>query len=184
MICPAAWNCRQGGRLESRSAKNRCRTMAEQIPLSQRASAVDPELDAARSDKTHEIAPDLAYRRLGIVNVVFFGRPGAGDRQWVLVDTGIPGTKGFIRQATDERFGPGARPAAIVLTHGHFDHVGDLPGLAERWDVPVYAHPLEMPYLTGRSSSPPPDPAVGGGAMSFLSRLYPRGPIDLGRRAV
>ncbi len=48
--------------------------------------------------------------------------------------------------------------------------------------MPVYAHDLEMPYLTGRSKYPPPDPAVGGGAMSFLSRLYPRGPIDLGAR--
>jgi glyoxylase-like metal-dependent hydrolase (beta-lactamase superfamily II) len=37
-----------------------------------------------------------------------------------------------------------------------------------------------MPYLTGRSSYPPPDPTVGGGAMAFLSRFYPRGPIDLG----
>ena len=40
--------------------------MAEQIPLSDSASAVDPEIDAARNDKTHEIAPDLAYRRLGM----------------------------------------------------------------------------------------------------------------------
>jgi hypothetical protein len=47
--------------------------MPEQIPLSSGASAVDAELDAARNDQTHEIAPDLAYRRLGIVNVVFYG---------------------------------------------------------------------------------------------------------------
>ena len=38
------------------------------------------------------------------------------------------------------------------------------------------------PYLSGRSSYPPPDPTVGGGAVSALSRFYPRGPINLGRR--
>ncbi|MEO8226547.1 MAG: MBL fold metallo-hydrolase, partial [Gemmatimonadota bacterium] len=75
-------------------------------------------------------------------------------------------------------FGDGSRPAAIILTHGHFDHIGALAELAVRWSVPVYAHPLEMPYLTGRSAYPPPDPSVGGGAMSVLSRFYPSGPFD------
>ena len=50
--------------------------------------------------------------------------------------------------------------------------------------MPVYAHDLEMPYVTGRSAYPPPDPTVGGGAMARMSYVYPRGPIDLGRRAL
>jgi glyoxylase-like metal-dependent hydrolase (beta-lactamase superfamily II) len=153
--------------------------MAQQIPLSPDASALDPELDAARNDKTHQIAPDLAYRRLGIVNVIFWGMPGAGDRQWVLVDAGLMGTKTFIKSAAAQRFGESARPAAIVLTHGHFDHVGALPDLAEEWDAPVYAHALELPYLDGRASYPPGDPSVGGGAMATLARFYPRGPVDV-----
>jgi glyoxylase-like metal-dependent hydrolase (beta-lactamase superfamily II) len=49
------------------------------------------------------------------------------------------------------------------------------------WDVPVYAHTLELPYLTGRASYPPPDPTAGGGAMTWSSFLYPKHPIDLGR---
>ena len=72
-----------------------------------------------------------------------------------------------------------ARPQAIILTHGHFDHTGAVEELLKNWDVPVYAHPREMPYLTGQIKYPPPDPGVGGGLMSFISPLYPRGPVDI-----
>ena len=128
------------------------------------------------------IVRDLAYMRDRIVNVFFHGEPEAGDRRWVLIDTGLYGSAARIERAAAARFGEDARPAAIILTHGHFDHVGTVQALAERWDVPVYAHALEMPYLTGRSSYPPPDPTVGGGAMARMAMLYPRRPIDLGSR--
>ena len=128
------------------------------------------------------LAADVAWLRTVMVNVAFIGAGDAGDRGWVLVDAGLPGSAERIAAAAARRYGAGARPAAIVLTHGHFDHVGALRTLAERWDAPVWAHPLELPYLTGRSAYPPPDPSVGGGAMARLSLLYPRGPIDLGDR--
>jgi glyoxylase-like metal-dependent hydrolase (beta-lactamase superfamily II) len=156
--------------------------MEQQIPISPDARADDPQADDARHDGTHEVAPDLAYQRLAIVNIAFYGRPGAGDRRWVLVDAGLPGTAGQIKKAAAERFGPDARPAAIIMTHGHFDHNGALKELAEQWDAPVYAHELEQPYLDGRAAYPPPDPTVGGGLMALLSPLYPRGPVDIGAR--
>jgi glyoxylase-like metal-dependent hydrolase (beta-lactamase superfamily II) len=132
--------------------------------------------------RTDLVAPDLAYLRTGIVNLYLYGRPGAPSGSWVLIDAGMPGSAARIIRAADEWIGPDSRPAAIILTHGHFDHVGAVRSLAERWDVPVYAHGLELPYLTGRSSYPPPDPTVGGGAMAAMARLYPRGPIDLSAR--
>jgi glyoxylase-like metal-dependent hydrolase (beta-lactamase superfamily II) len=121
----------------------------------------------------------LFFKRLAIVNVVFCGNPGAGDGEWVLVDTGVPGSAGSIIRAAAQFFGEDRRPSAIILTHGHFDHVGALRTLAERWDVPIYAHPREHPYLNGATSYPAPDPSVGGGLMTMLSPLYPRGPIDV-----
>ncbi len=35
-----------------------------------------------------------------------------------------------------------------------------------------------------QGSYPPPDPTVGGGLLAWISGLYPRSPIDLGRRLV
>jgi glyoxylase-like metal-dependent hydrolase (beta-lactamase superfamily II) len=134
------------------------------------------------SDTARYVAPELSYLLDRIVNVVFVGTPGAGDREWVLVDTGMPGSAGKIKSAAAKLFGKDSRPAAIVLTHGHFDHIGAVDKLSREWDAPVYADELELPYLTGRSAYPPPDPLVGGGAMAALSFLYPRGPIDLGER--
>ena len=156
--------------------------MGEQIPLDSSLRADEPARDDARNDGTIEVAPDIAYRRLAIVNVVFFGRPGAGDRGWVLIDAGLFGTKHFITSAAAARFGEGARPAAIVLTHGHFDHVGLLEDLATEWDVPVYAHPLEHPYLNGTACYPPPDPSVGGGLVALSSSLFPRAPVNVSER--
>jgi len=129
-----------------------------------------------------KVARDVAGLQLSMVNVYFVGPPKAGDRGWVLVDTGMPTSEHAIVREAERRFGL-SRPAAIILTHGHFDHVGSAKALADRWDAPVYAHRLEMPYLTGRSGYPPQDPTVGGGAIAMLgSRLFPRGPFDLEHR--
>ena len=125
-----------------------------------------------------EIAPDVGYLHTAIVNCYFVGFPDAGDRNWVLVDAGMPGFAGSIARAAAHRFGRIARPRAIVLTHGHFDHVGALRTLAKRWDAPIYAHELELPYLIGEAAYPPPEPRVGGGANAAMSPLFPRGPFD------
>ena len=146
--------------------------MAQQIPVDDQALFGFEVPDEA----VRELAPDLAYRRLGIVNVVFLGRPG-GD--WVLIDAGLPGTAGMIARSAGARFGDRA-PLAIVLTHGHIDHTGALRTLAERWSAPIFAHPRETPYLNGTSAYPKPDPHAGGGAMSLLAPLFPRGPLDVG----
>ncbi|HEX7002766.1 MAG TPA: MBL fold metallo-hydrolase [Trueperaceae bacterium] len=135
--------------------------------------AVRPALD--RLGPLQRATPDIALLRTLIVNLYFVEVPGG----WILVDAGLPGSTGAIKRQAERLFGA-ARPLAIVLTHGHFDHVGGLPALADCWSVPVLAHRLEHPYLDGRSAYPPPDPSVGGGLMARAAPLYPRGPIDVG----
>ena len=113
------------------------------------------------------------------VNVYFVetGTPG----EWVLVDTGLPGSHKTIIAAADKLFYPGSRPEAILLTHGHLDHLGAAKELAGHWQVPVIAHPLEIPYLTGRALYPPCDPTVGG-SLAFMSRFFPAQVPNLGQR--
>ena len=113
-----------------------------------------------------------------MVNVVFVGTPG---ESWVLIDAGVIGATKSIERAVEERFG-GTAPAAIVLTHGHFDHIGCLTNLAEKWNVPIFAHDLEVPYLNGSNAYSPPDPTVGGGVMppagpALSSRANRRQPL-------
>jgi len=125
------------------------------------------------------IAPDLLCVRTLIANLCFIGE--AGSDTWALVDAGVAGYSDQIISLAEERYGS-QPPKAIILTHGHFDHVGSLWELSEHWDVPVFAHAEELPYLTGKKNYPPPDPSVGGGMMSALSPLYPNEAIDLGDR--
>jgi len=133
-------------------------------------------VDAPSSESVSllHVTHDVAGLQIVMVNVYFVGDPRDGD--WVLVDAALPLSAGRIARAAEQRFG--RPPVAIVLTHGHFDHVGALRELSDRWDVPIYAHSLEMPYLTGRSDYPPPDPTVGGGMMARLSPLYPKHAYD------
>jgi glyoxylase-like metal-dependent hydrolase (beta-lactamase superfamily II) len=57
--------------------------------------------------------------------------------------------------------------------------VGSALELAKEWEVPVFAHLMELPYLTGLSSYPPADPWAGGGLMSVVSPAFPKGPVNL-----
>ena len=124
------------------------------------------------------VAPRVWGKKELFVNYYMIQDQQSGN--WVLVDAGLKWSASKIKAMANELFGD-KKPSAIILTHGHFDHVGALDALADEWQIPVYAHEMEMPYLNGKSSYPPTDPGVGGGGMATMSFLYPTGPINVSK---
>lgn len=91
----------------------------------------------------------------------------------VLVDAGEPGKgrafeKGMARLGIDPR-----RIELLVITHGHWDHVGSARAIHERTGAPVAMHVLDRHSLElGRPGPPPPGITSWG---KLLSRLL--GPL-------
>ncbi|MDQ3482918.1 MAG: MBL fold metallo-hydrolase, partial [Pseudomonadota bacterium] len=86
------------------------------------------------------------------MNVNLYGCQG----QWLMVDLGLtfadayyPGIDlilpelEFIEKQQD-------RLAGIILTHGHEDHIGALPYLAEDLKVPLYATPFTAGLIASK----------------------------------
>ncbi|MBW7458168.1 MBL fold metallo-hydrolase, partial [Paenibacillus sepulcri] len=70
----------------------------------------------------------------------------------ILVDAGLGSmTKGIL--SFIEKLGAGPLKA-IVLTHGHSDHVGAIKKIRQHSSVPVYAHSIEIPYMEGKLPYP------------------------------
>lgn len=45
-------------------------------------------------------------------------------------------------------------PKAILLTHGHSDHIGGASKWLERFDIPIFAHQKELKYINGEEPYP------------------------------
>ena len=86
------------------------------------------------------------------MNVNLYGCRG----QWIMVDLGLtvadPSYPGGELILPDLEFieNQPERLAGIVLTHGHEDHIGALPYLAEELKAPLYATPFTAGLIAGK----------------------------------
>lgn len=71
-----------------------------------------------------------------------------GARECVIIDPGAINDREQQRLA-DFIAQEGLSVAAILLTHGHFDHVFGLKDAAARWPVPVYMHHKDDSVFAG-----------------------------------
>src|SRR6478672_9093440 len=86
------------------------------------------------------------------MNVNLYGCRG----QWIMVDLGLnfagPDYPGIELILPDLEFieGQQERLSGIILTHGHEDHIGALPYLADELKVPLFATPFTAGLIAGK----------------------------------
>ncbi|WP_460001354.1 MBL fold metallo-hydrolase [Paradesulfitobacterium aromaticivorans] len=76
------------------------------------------------------------------------------DPKPFVVDTGLPGQEQVILNYLKQT---GIKPGelnGIILTHFDVDHVGSAVALQQLTGCPLYAHELEIPYISGLSLRP------------------------------
>lgn len=98
------------------------------------------------------------------------------DEQGVaIMDTGLPCDRWFLLRGLKRLNIAPTNVRAILLTHGHLDHAGNLAWLKSWCGAPIYAHPLEQPHIDGTF------PYVG--LASWCGRLERAGRAILGYKA-
>ena len=89
-----------------------------------------------------------------------------GSRTCTVVDPGMSSPEG-LDQLKEFFERNGIAPDAILLTHGHFDHVWGVDRLLAEYPVPVYLHPLDVDIMKHISAGFP-----GMEDFSFLKHSF------------
>lgn len=127
-------------------------------------------LFSVRSGAGFKAADGVYGLTVQIANVYFIENPSA-PREIILVDAGMPQSAEMITEEMKRRFKEEYQLKAVILTHGHFDHVGAIEELLELWDVPVYIHEKELPYVTGKADYPPARPCKKGACRKAVTAV-------------
>lgn len=85
---------------------------------------------------------NVSYTALGPVQTNYYCVEDSAHN-CLIVDPGEEAPK--IIQEIEEK---GLTPQAIILTHGHFDHIGAVDAVRDHFRIPVYIHKLEADTLT------------------------------------
>lgn len=110
------------------------------------------------------------FNPLGTNCVVFWAD---GSSTCTVVDPGMSSQDG-TRELTDFFQSHQLAPEAILLTHGHFDHVWGVNKLLALYDIPVYLHQADKDIMEQLTSAFP-----GMQGISALKQTFPsRGVAD------
>ncbi|WP_308121307.1 MBL fold metallo-hydrolase [Paractinoplanes bogorensis] len=74
----------------------------------------------------------------------------------VLVDTGLPRNSKRIDRALHEMRKQIGDVTAVLLTHHHFDHIGNVADVRRRSGARVFAHAADAPVISGALDQPRP----------------------------
>ena len=94
-----------------------------------------------------------------------------GNLACTVVDPGMSSPEA-LQQLLDCFQAHGLTPEAILLTHGHFDHVWGVNSLLEHFSVPVYLHPADEHIMDQLSAG---FPAMKG--FQFLRHRFASEPV-------
>jgi len=84
----------------------------------------------------------ITCARLGMMGTNCYLTYDEDLKETVIID---PGDNGAFLAASIENMG--LKPAAIFLTHAHFDHIGAVKELKEKYDIPIYIHRMDVKML-------------------------------------
>lgn len=81
--------------------------------------------------------------------------PGPGE-ECVVVDPGYEAAQGVADVVREHRL----RPAAVLMTHGHIDHIWSVTPVAGAYDATAYIHPADRHLLTDPGAGISPETAA------------------------
>lgn len=93
-------------------------------------------------------------------NCYIVSRGPGGD--CVIIDPGMEAVRG-VRQVVDEH---SLTPTAVLITHGHFDHIWCAQDVASEYGSPVWIHPADRHLLTD------PMAAISGESAALLRQQF------------